>query len=371
MTRWQWRGNVGLLGVSLAFVLYPLLPNFDVVNSDWPAFATGAKLIVSDPTHLYDLDYQRRVQDEVTGGRRLVSLGIKGILPFLAPAWVALLAVPFDLLGTNLGGRAWILFELLCLAAGLYLVTRPRPPTELLPAFAGVPTAIMLLNAQLDGVVALGLGAALSLWSRPYLAGLALGLTLVKPQLVLPIGAALLLSRSWKVLAGWAAAGFALLGVTLIMSPRWVVDWLAQTRSTVQTGAREVNIAHASVLLPGPVQTMGLIVLTLAAIAIVVLIAWRCRDDRQAAAAALVAGGVFAAPHALSADLVLVALALAIWGRARWFDWLLLSAGTLLAALTPAPLPMLLGVVIVGWVVLRAAGLFTSRWPAPASASTR
>ena len=57
-----------------------------------------------------------------------------------------------------------------------------------------MPTALLLLNAQLDGIVALGIGAAFALWSRPFLAGLALGLTLVKPQLVLPLGAALLVA---------------------------------------------------------------------------------------------------------------------------------------------------------------------------------
>src|SRR5439155_751199 len=97
---------------------------------------------------------------------------------------------------------------------------------------------LLLLNAQLDGIVALGLGAAFALWSRPYLAGLALGLTLVKPQLVLPLAAAVLLARSWKVLAAWAATGVALLGVTLALNPHWVFDWLGQTRATVQPDSR-------------------------------------------------------------------------------------------------------------------------------------
>src|SRR5437868_8773247 len=180
MSRWQWRGSVALLAVCLAFVIYPLLPNDDVINSDWPAFATGARLIVSDPGHLYDFDSQTRVERQVTGGRVLVTLGIEGILPFLAPAWVALLAVPFELLGTDVGGRLWILLGLACLAAGLLLAVRPRAPAAILPAFAGVPTALLMLNAQLDGIVVLGLGGALALWSRPYLAGLALGLTLMK-----------------------------------------------------------------------------------------------------------------------------------------------------------------------------------------------
>src|SRR5438067_8369260 len=153
--RWRWRGSVALLAVCLAFVIYPLLPNDDVINSDWPAFATGARLIVSDSGHLYDFDSQTRVERQVTGGRVLVTLGIEGILPFLAPAWVALLAVPFEEFGTEIGGRLWILFGLICLGAGLYFATRPRPRTAILPAFAAVPTALLLLNAQLDGIVAL------------------------------------------------------------------------------------------------------------------------------------------------------------------------------------------------------------------------
>ena len=94
MTRWRWRGSVAMFAVALGFVIYPVIEGEnDVINSDWPAFATGARLIVENPGHLYDLDAQRRTQLEVTHGRTLVTLGINGILPFLAPAWVALVAV--------------------------------------------------------------------------------------------------------------------------------------------------------------------------------------------------------------------------------------------------------------------------------------
>lgn len=373
MSSWAWRGNVALLGVSLAFVLYPLLPNVDVINSDWPAFATGARLLVSDPSHLYDIGAQQRVEAQVTGGRVLVTLGIHGILPFLAPAWVAMIAVPFDLFGSNAGGRAWILFGLLCLAAGLYLATRPRPPTEILPAFATVPTALLMLNAQVDGLVVLGIGAAIALWPRRYVAGVALTLTLVKPQLVLPLGVALLVAREWKVIAGWAAGGIVLLALTLVPNRHWIFDWLGQTRSTVQTGAREVDLPHLAVLLPAGYQAAALAVLTVAALAVVVWLAWLNRGQKmRPAIAILVAGGVLAAPHALPTDLVLVSLALALWGCARWFDWLILSAGALVAALTPDPVPLLAGVAVVGWTCGRAAGT-TSRWrpPEPAAASAR
>jgi glycosyl transferase family 87 len=359
MSRWRWRGNVALLGVTLAFFLFPLLPNDDVINSDWPAFATGARLMVHDPSHLYDFTAQRQVELQVTGGRVLVTLGIKGILPFLAPAWVALLAVPFDVLGPNIGGRLWVLFGLVCLAAGLYLATRPRPPTVFLPAFASVPTALLMLNAQLDGFVALGVGASIALWPRRYLTGLALGLTLVKPQLMLPLGVAVILAREWKVLAGWAAAGALLLIATVALSPRWVLDWLSQTRSTVQTGAREVDLPHLAVLLPDSLQGIGLAILTLAALGLVTWLAWRVRGQAgraqgafllgkmRPALAILISGGVLAAPHALPADLVLVAIGIAVWDRAGWIEWLALSVGALLAALAPAPYPTLVGVALM------------------------
>jgi hypothetical protein len=368
--RWRWRGTVALTAVALGFVIYPLIEGSnDVINSDWPAFATGGRLIVEDPGHLYDMDTQRRVQLEVTGGRTLVTLGINGILPFLAPAWVAFLAVPFDLLGTNLGGRLWILAGLACLAIGLYLAVRPRPPTGILPAFASVPTALLLLNAQLDGFVALGIGAALALWTQPFLAGLCLGLTLLKPQLVLPLGAALLLTRQWRVLAGWAVAGVALLAASAALNPRWVLDWVPALGGTVQPGAREVDLGHLGTVLPRAYQGWAVVVLSLVALAAVLWLARRRRNDMRAAAAVLIAGGVLVAPHALPTDLVLVAFALAVWGKAQWQDWLVLSVGAAIAAAVPAPWPTAVGVLVVGWLCLRAAGLIAwRREPAPASA---
>jgi hypothetical protein len=371
LTRWRWRGSVALLAVAVAFVIYPLVESEnDVINSDWPAFATGARLIVENPGHLYDLDVQRRTQLEVTGGRTLVTLGIKGILPFLAPAWVAFIAVPFDLPGTNLGGRLWILFGLACLAFGLHFAARPRPPTQWLPAFAGVPTALLLLNAQLDGLVALGLGAALALRSKPYLAGLVLGLTLVKPHLVVPLGLALLLARIWRVIVGWAVAGLVLVVSTLALNPHWVVEWLKAAGMTVESGSREVDIAHFGTLVPAAWQPFAESTLALIAVVGVVMLAWRRRDDVRSAGGVVVSGGVLAAPHALPADLVLVAVALAIWGQAAWYDWLLLSLGAAIAATIPAPVPAVMGVLVIGWVCLRAGGVIPGwqRGPAPASA---
>jgi len=93
---------------------------------------------------------QRRVELEVTGGRTLIPSASTDPA-FVAPAWVAFFAVPFELFGTNLGGRLWILFGLACLAVGLYLAVRPRAPAAaILPAFRICAHRLLLLNAQLD-----------------------------------------------------------------------------------------------------------------------------------------------------------------------------------------------------------------------------
>jgi hypothetical protein len=196
------------------------------------------------------------------------------------------------------------------------------------------------------------------------MAGVALGLTLVKPQLVLPLGVAVIVAREWKVLAGWAASGVLLLAPTLVLNPHWPLDWLAQTRNTVAPVSREVDVAHFGVYLPGP----SVAVLVALAVAVVVYLAWRRRGDLPAGAAILLAGGVVASPHALPADLVLVAVGLAIWGRASWSDWLLVSIAALVSALTPPPVPAVFGVLLAAWLLGR---ISLSRSPAPAPASPR
>ena len=361
---------VALTAVALGFVVYPLTePGHDVINSDWPAFATGAKLAIADPSHLYDLSAQRRVQLEITGGRQLVTPGIEGILPFLAPAYVAWIAVPFELLGSELGGRLWVLFGLVCFALGLWLASRPRAPSAILPGFASVPTALLLLNAQIDGFVALGLGAALALWTQPLAAGLALGLTLTKPQLVLPTGLALIVAREWRVLAGWAVAGVVLWASFAIFDPRWVMHWLGPVGATVAPVSREVDLPHVGVLLPQAVQPYAVALISLLTGVLVVFLAWRRRHDRALAASILVAGGILAAPHALPADLCLLSLALVMWGRANAWDWIVLSAGALVASIAPAPVPLAVGALVIGWILVRQSWPLTPR-PRPAPASS-
>ena len=103
-----------------------------------------------------------------------------------------------------------------------------------------------------------------------------------------------------------------------VANPHWVLEWLAQIRTTVAPISREVDLAHFGTYLPGPAQPYAVIGLSLFALCDCVLLALRRRHDFKAAAAILVIGGVLVSPHALPADLVLVAVGLAIWGEATW-----------------------------------------------------
>ena len=180
----------------------------------------------------------------------------------------------------------------------------------------------------------------------------------------------MILTGEWRILAGWATAGIVMFAAAAAVYPRWVFDWWHVLGTTVQPAAREVNLGHLGTILPGPYFGYAVAALSLLALIGVLVLARRAGRDPRAAAAVLVAGGVLVSPHALPADLVLVTVALAIWGQATWVDWLVLSVGAIIAAVVPAPVPTVVGVLLVTWLCLRVSGL--SAWPpqgrAPASA---
>lgn len=324
-----------MLGAALGICAVPLVDSHQaLVNSDWPAFATGGRLAVSDPTHLYDLDVQRGVQRDIVGGASLRERDEMGLLPFNMPPWVALLNAPFAALGTDIGARLWIALELAALGLGMFLLAPPGRRLAALPAFAAVPTALTALNAQTDGLVVLGLGAAWALRrdDRHFLSGAALGLCLVKPQLVLPLGAALLVTRAWPELLGWASAAGALLLAVAARQPHWIVDWprfLSLTAGRVGTELGPAQFVWSSPL-SRPQQLTGAGLVALAAIVVVLIVARRL--PRGQAAGVVVAGGLLSAPHALGSDTVLLAGGLVVSARGRWWTWLLLSVLALAAA---------------------------------------
>src|SRR5207248_1202358 len=76
---------------------------------------------------------------------------------------------------------------------------------------------------------------------RDGLAGLALGLTLVKPHLMIPLAAALILVRRWRLLLGWVLAGLGLVALVSVRDPGWTAGWAHAASATVGRNGRELD----------------------------------------------------------------------------------------------------------------------------------
>ncbi|MBJ7611222.1 MAG: DUF2029 domain-containing protein [Candidatus Dormibacteraeota bacterium] len=316
-------------------------------NSDWPSFMVAGRLAAAQPDRLYDRDSERREQRGVVGPGGYGLPGYGGLLPVVAPPWVALYAAPFAALGLGAGGRLWIAAQVLALLAGLLLVTGWREPVRAMSA----------------GVLVLGLGLAwrLSLRGETLWAGAALALTLVKPHLVLGVAAGLLVGRRWRVLLGWALASLVLLAVTMVLAPGALPAWPAAALSTAGRNGNDLS-------LPGLLYSLGvdpgaaLVVGVPAALALTVWVASRC-PGRPAAAAALVLGGLLAAPHLLATDLVVACFALLLAGMAAVGPLLVLTLATLtLAVRIPVGAAAMGGCVLLAALLAAVAGIAGRPW---------
>ena len=130
------------------------------------------------------------------------------------PPWSLPLVVPLGFLDAKTADLLWLVVSCACLVASIRMVWRmhgsPKTPLNIL-AYTFAPALSCLLAGQVTIFVLFGLVLFLRFHqTRPFLAGGALWLCLLKPHLFLPFGVVLLLwmivQRSYKVLAGSCVA---------------------------------------------------------------------------------------------------------------------------------------------------------------------
>jgi hypothetical protein len=217
-----------------------------VLGQDFLAFYTGWRLVLTEPTALYDLSRQHELQQVLRGAH-----DTSGIYAFINPP---AFAACFALLGLLPYRWAYIVWELIgaiaLTAALLYL----RP---LLPALRGwrwwAAIGFMLGFAPFFDVISDGQNTFLSLLlhvlilrallaDRPLLAGALIGLGLLKPQLFIPILPLALLVRGWRVLPGFAvSAGIQVALATVLVGS----SWFGQLLWLLQEGFADQFAAHA------------------------------------------------------------------------------------------------------------------------------
>lgn len=319
-----------------------------VIGADHTAFHTAAVLIADGQgTALYDfpdLATFRARQEEITGKPRFLN-------PFRNPPFYALLYVPTARLPHLASYAIWAVAGLFVLVAGLRLIHGPgfgRPlawSLSFFPVFAAVSFGQnTLLSFGVFAVV-----YRLLADGRRFPAGLAAGLLLFKPQLLLGLGIwwALDARRYWPSVAGVALTGLALGGVSWLVAPEETAAWVRHLPEIARYDAFEYynlqNPRGFGALLTGEKAVgnwLGLIGLVLGVAFFVGV--WRPhREDVPVLFAMAVFVTLWASPHTMTYEWALAVIpAVLLWDSRpeQQPTWLVLFAIAWVALFLSAPL---------------------------------
>lgn len=230
MSRMPWRWTV-VLAVTLvscgfyALIWSGLLADPHLRGIDFISFYTAGRLAQTLPlSQLYDLNQQRAMQVSIIGPNFVQG----GVLPFNHPPFLApilSIIVSDDYRASYL--RWALLMTALVIAIALLMAARFRHSGagQSVAAMVGLgalifyPSFISVLKGQDTALIALGVAGcfyALAM-GHPLTGGLALGLTVIKPQLALSLGLPLMLTNRRAGLGFLiSAGGLGLLSVALV-----------------------------------------------------------------------------------------------------------------------------------------------------------
>lgn len=288
-------------------------------GSDFQAFWSAARIMAEHgPAAAFDLDLQRQAQQQAGFDEMIAYVNPPPFLLFIF--WLAVL--PF--------GAAWIAWTSVTFAAWFIGMNRTYKGDLSLPLLA-FPASFLAASHAQNGFVtgALLAGSVLVLRRSPWLAGVLLGMLVIKPHLALLAPFWLLARGEWKAVAGGAlgAAGMILISLVAFGPAAWLaypevfevsrqlmaqgqdVFWLRMT--TPYAALRY----YASPELAMAVQAL----ITLVLLALTMIFARRTRDG-MASGAFMLAATAVASPYLFSYDLpflVVPVFWLIMDGRAR------------------------------------------------------
>jgi hypothetical protein len=224
--------GLGLALAALFLCVMPLTGNIAGARDFVVYWATGQQLV----HHANPYDAAAMNGLERSAGLRPEY----GVLFMRNPPWGLLLALPLGLVGLKTGAFRWSLLLAGCLAVSVWLtwqmLGRPGNRVHWL-GISFAPALLCLFVGQTSLLALLGWVLFLRLHGRrPFLAGLSLWLCALKPQLFVPVGVVLLawlvVTRSYRIVAGGAAAIAASCAVTWLIAPSAWTDYLYMMRTT-------------------------------------------------------------------------------------------------------------------------------------------
>ena len=320
----------------------------EILDNDLTFVYIGARIGLEQGwSHIYslglqhDLFLQLRPHGDFNDGAR-----------FISPPPFAWLVVPLTLLGAAGAVYAWLTISVASLVGAWWIAAPgewPKRALWLLAALAWYPVLYSLSLAQPALVIVLITAAAWRLTerSRPYLAGVVLGLSVIKPQLTLLLPLVLLVSGRWKVAVAWAATASVLALASLaVIGGQGLSDYL----SLLEEAQHVVNnryFTFAYLLGPGFLSYGAQAIVI--GVAIVAAYLNRKSSHARVFALGLVASAVGATYWHLQDYAILVLAAWLFWrerprASLRWLLLLIVIAGEFAWPLTP--LPLLIGVAV-------------------------
>jgi hypothetical protein len=284
--------------------------------------------------------------------------------PFFYPPTFLLLCLPLALLPYYAALAAWLGASFLLLYTGLIRLLPQR--WAILPILA-FPGSLINLGHGQNGF----LTAACLVWSvvlspaRPFLAGMCLGVLVIKPHLILAAPVALLAGGRWRMIAGGIASGLGLCGLSwaVLGTASWRAFLTASpiARAVLEQGQVEygkyqslfagIRLLHGGVVLAYSLQGL------LAACVCLVLIRVCRVAAARPAGVAFCAGTLLCTPYLLDYDLVCLAPVIAwVAAEAQLSGWRPWEKTALLAAyllpLVARPLALDLGVPVAPLVMI-------------------
>jgi hypothetical protein len=245
---WMYLGvtaaGLALIAVLLVWTLALTAREADLrqwmLRTDFPAFLTGARLIAEGHgAALYDPAAQAPVQQAITAPYRYA----RGLLPYNHLPFLAAILSPLAAAPLAWSYGVWLAATALALLTAIGLLGRELAQAARSPIEARwAPRALWALSLGFFPVYQSLLQAQTPPWGllgftlmirylrreRETMAGLALTLALVKPQLLIVPLLVLIYTRRWRTLGTFAtaAAGLALLVTPLLGGFGWVGQYL-------------------------------------------------------------------------------------------------------------------------------------------------
>jgi len=354
----QYRRNLAIAAGAAAAILFAAFDLYqwaqayasDNFHNDLTFYYAAAKIGLSHGWQsIYDLRLQQEALDAL-GSR----IQIAELARYISPPPVAWLAVPLTLLPFQVAYFVWSALLLAALGWTWYLAapgTGRMRLVHLAAAVGWLPVIYGLQLGQPSLLVTLGVAGSYALLrrDRPFLAGLALGALVLKPQLAFLVPAALLVSGRYRAFWGSVVAVGALaLVAALVVGPDGISTY--QERLSFAAGVpvnRELTIAA----LIGNIPVARVVQALLAIWALALAYRLRGRGHEWVFVPALV-GGLVASPYLHLDDLVMLGLAAWLYLRTSprpGWSWIAVIAMVIAAEGIPfwGPLPVIAGELFV------------------------